>query len=142
MNRYNIEMKITTPEGETITINIDTSCPDCQTALQHFVNVENKREKRDINIISDRIPLMMIVDPDYNNTVHFESIEMTLKNYRELSNLTYNERARKYAKEILMSYKRDDKKVTFVKMLRNQFSKGENTSYISLREAVDIYDSL
>lgn len=146
MNTYTVEMKITKPNGEVVTLTTDCSCPECQKAAEQLVEVENKRDKRSLETFKNRMPLMIVVDPDYNNTIHMEVTDQTINEYVEFKMLSEPgralEEAKKYAKDNMQSYKGGGRRVQFVKDIRSKFLNPDGNPYIGLREAVDIYNSL
>lgn len=86
MSKYCIEFTIYDKETTEKVAHfwVDESCPDCQEALKQLVEVEDKRVRRSgISVIKDRIPILILVDPDYNRTLHFESMKKTIIEYRD-----------------------------------------------------------
>jgi hypothetical protein len=77
----------------TLTIRLDNGtehefdfmpdCTECKEAIEHFVNIELKRE-RGSNSIFNRIPLILLRDPDYRTVVHIEKLDVNLSELREI----------------------------------------------------------
>jgi hypothetical protein len=89
MSKYTIEFKIYDKDNDCKKVAhfwIDESCPDCQEGLKQLVEIEDKRVRRSgLSIIKDRIPILIIIDPDSQRTLHFESMNKTITEYRELT---------------------------------------------------------
>lgn len=138
---YNVTLTITSDSGEKIELQIDTSCEDCNKAIELLVS-ENNNPKRTSDNIFSRKPIMLLVDPDYNNTIHFESMNTTIRDYRKLMTKPERSEIVKWATDNLSHYVIGDGKdrFEFVKKLREHYTR--NGIHVELKEAVDIFNAI
>ena len=81
-------IKIKLDDGKEFEFDIYPTCQDCKEALEQLV-VEFYRPPRELKSNTDRIPIILLRDPDYVSIMHLEKLPFTIQELR--SKLAHNE---------------------------------------------------